>query len=64
MWAPIWVNHAMPSVAAVKPTTMTGLGPVRGMIFDDAPAARMMPAEKGRKAKPVFSAEYPRFPWK
>ena len=64
VWAPIWVSHSMPSAAAVNPPTITGLGPVRGMIFDEAPAARMMPAEKGRKANPVFSAEYPRFSWK
>lgn len=62
--APIWVSHTMPSAAAEKPATITGFGPVRGMIFEEAPAARMMPAEKGRKAKPVLRAEYPRLPWK
>ena len=42
---------------SARPTVIGIRGPIRGTRPDDAPAARMMPNAKGRKASPALSAE-------
>ena len=54
---PICVNQANPPAATRRPTVIGILGPIFGTRPDDAPAARMMPNAKGRKASPALSAE-------
>ena len=54
---PICVSQAKPPAAMARPTVIGIRGPIRGTRPDDAPAARMMPNAKGRKASPALSAE-------
>ena len=46
--------------AATNPGTISARGPTLGSNWDAIPAKTMIPAVKGRKAKPDRNGEYPR----
>jgi len=50
------LNQSSPNVAMERPGEHQARGPLRGRIRLAVVAPKMMPPEKGKKAKPVFSA--------